>query len=334
MAGSSSATTDEERQRVVFLLGPWLIGCFIDIFLQGALFSQFAYYFTWHNTDGVGTRLAVAGLVLLTTLKAIHSVAIPWIIFILHFKDLEGAILLNTTRWWQTGNPVMVATINIYVQVFFLRRLWVVSRRNIFYVLPVGAVLLFAYISVCFATDQISQGKRGGKDISMWFAAHLSSVFAGDLLLTVLTAYLLLKSRNDVLPQTVGLLRALVRLTFQTAAPAALCAMFNLIVTQVHLEHDNLISVAFNQALPKLYAFSMMWTLNARRSIRADNSYGNSIGQSDPETRRRGDVELSTYSSQIQMQTPTTTTQHIDDPESDDMKDHAEALKRKGQALV
>jgi hypothetical protein len=36
------------------------------------------------------------------------------------------------------------------------------------------------------------------------------------------TAYFLIKSRNDVLPQTVGLINALVRLTFQTAAPAAI----------------------------------------------------------------------------------------------------------------
>ena len=32
-----------------------------------------------------------------------------------------------------------------------------------------------------------------------------------------------------------------------------------------------LISSAFNQALAKLYAFSMMWTLNARRTLRAAN---------------------------------------------------------------
>ena len=46
-------------------------------------------------------------------------------------------------------------------------------------------------------------------------------------------------------------------------------AMFNLIFSQIYPSGDKLISTAFNQTLPKLYAFSMMWTLNARRSIRA-----------------------------------------------------------------
>ncbi|GLB44884.1 hypothetical protein LshimejAT787_1802210 [Lyophyllum shimeji] len=166
----------------------------------------------------------------------------------------------------------------------------------------------------------------------MWFAAHFSCVFAGDLLITVLTAYHLLKSRKDVLPQTVGILRALVRLTFQTAAPASLCAMLNLIMTQTHLDVDkllgqqNLISIAFNQALPKLYAFSMMWTLNARRSIRAGSSFSHSHSG-------RGDVELSAYGARIQVRTQTTT-QHIDfkDPETDDTNDHAEGFKRTGGA--
>jgi hypothetical protein len=47
-------------------------------------------------------------------------------------------------------------------------------------------------------------------------------VSAGDLILSLTTAYFLIKTKQGVLPQTVGLISALVRLTFQTAAPAAL----------------------------------------------------------------------------------------------------------------
>jgi hypothetical protein len=47
--------------------------------------------------------------------------------------------------------------------------------------------------------------------------------------------------------------------------------MFNLIFSQIYEGDDKLISSAFNQALPKLYAFSMMWTLNARRDILAED---------------------------------------------------------------
>lgn len=88
------------------------------------------------------------------------------------------------------------------------------------------------------------------------------------------------------------MINALVRLTFSTAAPAAVwcvlylsrrefqltgslrSAMFNLIFSQVFDGHVALVSSAFNQILPKLYAISMMWTLNSRRTIRVAHSSG------------------------------------------------------------
>lgn len=120
------------------------------------------------------------------------------------------------------------------------------------------------------------------------------------------TAFYLIKTKKNVLPQyvppilprsyhlivfrrTVGLISALIRLTFQTSAPAALwydipprividapdvnpSAMFNLIFSQIYPGEVKIVSTAFNQMLPKLYAVSMMWTLNARRQIRAVHS--------------------------------------------------------------
>ncbi|GLB44786.1 hypothetical protein LshimejAT787_1801230 [Lyophyllum shimeji] len=320
---SSSAMTGEDRRRAIFLLGPWLVGSCLDIFLQGALCCQFITYFSCYKSDRIRLRLTVAGLALITMLKTVHSFAIVWIMLILHFKDLSGAIKLNYTAWWQTGDSMMVATIDLYVQIFFLHRLWRVSKKNVWFIFPIAIVLCFAYVAICVATYYISIGKNG--TISKWFAAHLSSVFAGDLMLTVFIAYHLLRSqRETVLPATVGLLRALVRLTFQSAAPAAFCAMLNLIFSQLYPGNDALISVAFNQMLPKLYAFSMMWTLNARHSIRAH--YGDT---GDTSSQRLGDVdlELRNVSHRIQVRTHSEITQHIDFNDPTRTKAHADELK-------
>lgn len=72
--------------------------------------------------------------------------------------------------------------------------------------------------------------------------------------------------------------------------------MFNLIFSQIYNGNDKLISTGFNMALPKvcpsfsytqaflttakLYAISMMWTLNARRTIRASHSSRNGMTHS------------------------------------------------------
>lgn len=87
-----------------------------------------------------------------------------------NFKDLKEAILLNYVAWWQTGNAIMVdcildsfckllitsqvASVGIYVQIFFCYRLWFISEKQIWFILPVGLVLLFAYASVCLAVRQ------------------------------------------------------------------------------------------------------------------------------------------------------------------------------------
>jgi hypothetical protein len=44
---------------------------------------------------------------------------------------------------------------------------------------------------------------------------------AADMTICLTTAYFLIKTKKNVLPQTVGVLNALIRLAFQTAAPAA-----------------------------------------------------------------------------------------------------------------
>ncbi|KAF7326064.1 hypothetical protein MKEN_00457700 [Mycena kentingensis (nom. inval.)] len=308
--------TGLELRQANLLLGPWLIGTCLDLLLQGVLSCQFVNYFTWYRDDMPTLRLTVVGLVLLTVLKSIQSFALSWIQFIPYFGDLEGAILLSYTTWWQSGNPLMVAIIGFYVQNYFCFRLWVISK-SWYVVAPIYLLFVFAFLAICVATYFISVAD--GPKIGAWFACHLASVFAADIILSLTTAYFLIKSKKDVLPQTVGMISALVRLTFQTAAPAALCAMFNLIFSQLYPGGDAIISTAFNMALPKLYAISMMWTLNARRSIRVAHSSRNGMtnttsnepsgGRSRaPRRTNGGDVELGA----IQVLTQTETTQHID----------------------
>ncbi|KAJ7734546.1 hypothetical protein DFH07DRAFT_988865 [Mycena maculata] len=312
----SGLLTGEDKREANFLLGPWLIGSCLDLILQGVLSSQFVNYYTWYGDDKSSLRFVVGFLALLTTLKSIQAFAIIWIQFIVYFGDLQGAILLNYTTWWQSGNPLMVALIGLYVQTYFCFRLWVISRKW-YVVAPIATIFLFAFLAIVVATYFITTAN--GPEIGNWFAAHLSSVFAGDVILSSTTAYFLLQSKKNVLPQTVGLISALVRLTFQTAAPAALCAMFNLIFSQVYPGGVAIVSTAFNMALPKLYAVSMMWTLNARRTIRATHSSRNGMtntasnelsgGRSRAQRRPNGgDMELGA----IQVLTQTETTQHID----------------------
>ncbi|KAF7359774.1 hypothetical protein MVEN_00702200 [Mycena venus] len=179
---------------------------------------QFMKYFQWYSDDHKSMRIAVGFLALMTVLKSIQALYRHSLDNVHHsYAALTGAIFLNYTTWWQSGNPLMVAIIGLYVQSYFCYRLWVVSRKW-FVAAPIALLFAFAFLSIVVATYFISTAEN---PIKLWFAVHLSTVFAGDIILSLTTAYFLLKSKKDVLPQAVGLINALIRLTFQAAAPTA-----------------------------------------------------------------------------------------------------------------
>jgi hypothetical protein len=84
---------------------------------------------------------------------------------------------------------------------------------------------------------------------------------------------------------------------FQSAAPAVVCALVNLIGTvawdRKTPDTTIMLSIIANNALPKLYAISAMWTLNSRKRIRHAHS-GSSNGRiSTSEPHHTNDIELS-----------------------------------------
>ncbi|KAK0226698.1 hypothetical protein IW262DRAFT_1457949 [Armillaria fumosa] len=270
---------------VMYSLGPWLVGMCLDLFLQGILTSQFFNYYAWYGkSDTWKFTTAVGALAVMTTLKTIqalyayfsfysyranhHRSTIVWVQDIVYFDDLNSALQMRFSVWYQMGNAIMVALIAFYVQCYFCYRLWAISTRY-----WVVAPILFLYVfSVGAATGATYYTVLADPRSGHWLSVHYATVFVGDVLLAVAMAYFLLCTKKRVLPQTKNLLDSLIRLTFQTAAPAVIVALLNLIFVFLPDPYVKGISSAFIQPLPKLYAISMMWTLNARRDIRITSS--------------------------------------------------------------
>jgi len=77
-----------------------------------------------------------------------------------------------------------VASIGLYVQIFFLNRLYAISERRLWIVLPIGVLLAFAYCAICAAvsvavsrlyvtlrwvqTYYITLGEAAGPKIALW----------------------------------------------------------------------------------------------------------------------------------------------------------------------
>ncbi|KZV83777.1 hypothetical protein EXIGLDRAFT_754205 [Exidia glandulosa HHB12029] len=295
-------------------VAPWLVGCFLDLFTQGILACQFSNYFSWYKDDKPLMRYAVMGLVLLTILKLLDSCAAVWISLVENFGDLDGAVNLSYTAWWQSGVPLMGATMDFYCQAYFLYRLLALSKRS-WAVIPVALLLVFAFVSGIILTVYIKL--EDNLNLRHWFAAHLGSAFAADLLMTITTGFFLLQTRKNSLKQTQTLIDMLIKLTWQSAAPSAVCALVNLILSQWRSEF--LVSTIPNMLLPKLYAISMMWTINSRKTIRLVSASGKTTSsdgmvtnQRSGRTGRAGDVELGRLGTAIHVHKETTTIQRVD----------------------
>ncbi|KAJ7644894.1 hypothetical protein FB45DRAFT_898917 [Roridomyces roridus] len=317
---AAAAAAAALRIDVKYFLGSWLVGSAIELTLLGVLCCQFVNYFHWYSDDRRLLRYTVAGLALLNIFKSILVFASLWIFFINHYGDIITTLQMSTTAWWDTANPLLVAILNFYVQCYFCTRLLAVSKRW-WWVLPIFVTFVFALIAMVVATYYISIADN--VPTTHWFAAHFGSVFSGDVLLTSFMAYHLIKTKKTAMStHTTALISSLIRITFQTAAPAAVVAACNLVFSQLHATNRpelGFVEIAFNQILPKVYAISMMYTLNERRAIRmkmsGSRSQSQGTGSDGPTTYPRrttrankNDLELS----RIEVVTQTETSRHVD----------------------
>ncbi|SJL08587.1 uncharacterized protein ARMOST_11953 [Armillaria ostoyae] len=210
----------------------------------------------------------------------------------------------RTTAWYVIGNVLMVAVISFYVQCFFCYRLYALSKMW-WIAAPIMVIYVLGLTSAVVGTYYIASSELGR--LAHWgklFSVHYATAFVADVLLSSSTAWFLLKNRKHVLPQTASLLNALVRLTFQTAALPAICAVINLIFVYAGDNYSKNVVTVFIQALPKLYAISMMWTLNARRAIRVAFTSGSDGTSTEAvprnvERTRRDEISLSNLNRHI-----------------------------------
>ncbi|KAJ7888559.1 hypothetical protein B0H14DRAFT_3855940 [Mycena olivaceomarginata] len=318
---------------ITYVLGGWDLGVSGDLILQGVLFAQFAHYLTLYTKDIMFLRAYVMVLLLTTTLKTVQVLVIMWFQNVVFFTDIGGAANMFFNFWPSQMNLSFVALIAFYVQVFFCQRLWVISR-NVYVVVLLGSLFLIALVAAFVASA--ATFKDDSYLAREWLAIHLGIVFAGDLILCGSTAYFLLIRSKQVSPQTAGMLNAILKLTFQSAAPAAFCALINLVCSQAGNTSAtsngwSMCAIISNTILPKLYAISAMWTLNSRKDIRLARSNGQTTSSGDgPSGRRRtNNVELGVISGArnipIQVRTQVQTIQRADDIFS---KSHLDAMDK------
>ncbi|KAJ7348294.1 hypothetical protein DFH08DRAFT_936353, partial [Mycena albidolilacea] len=232
--------------------------------------AWFAHYLSPNKRDTIWMKLFVAGLVLLTMLKSLQSLAMMWIQNVTLFGDREAGFNLWHTHWVWCTSLTLEAITAFYVQMFFCCRLWAISR-NAYLVIICITLFLFALVSGLVGTFYLFTSTL--ELAILWGEIHLGVVLCGDLLLTGSTIWYLLRHLHQCAlarGPAATILNRLRQITLQSAAPAALCASINFagnMRTNAMTWIPALISTISNMVLPQLYVWSAMWTLNSREEI-------------------------------------------------------------------
>ncbi|KAJ7064019.1 hypothetical protein C8F01DRAFT_1275124 [Mycena amicta] len=255
-------------REAAFILGPWVIGTCIELVFQGIVSGQIVKYFSlFGKSDPLSLRFYVGVLMVLTVAKSCLNFTIVWRQCIINYGRLYDpcdTVLISV-------HGILGALIALYVQGYYLLHLFRLSRGNSFIVVPVALVLLMGFIMTLVANGiRIHSNGRNQHGVVGYYHVNLPLVMSGNFVLTFTTAYLLLRFRktHNILPQNEILFKTFLRLAFQTAAAPTLGSLVAFIFSRTFPDPyptaRSRATMCVSIVLTKLWAFSIMWTLNAR----------------------------------------------------------------------
>jgi len=239
-------------------LGPMLIGTVFNIVLYGIMITQVYLYFNTYKNDRKWLKCLVLFLFLADTVNAVFDLVYIYDALIINFNNV--AYLAQAT-WVFGTDPAMTGIISCSVQLFFAWRVKVVTG-NIWAVILIAAcaiINMLSSVGTSVAVGMIpvfTEFVRFKVIVIMW----LVSAAVADVCITVSLTHHLQKHKTGF-AATDDVVNRIIRLTVQTGAITAICAIIDLIFFLVDTTGTHLI---FNVPLSKLYTNSLMSSLNAR----------------------------------------------------------------------
>ncbi|KAI0771484.1 hypothetical protein BD413DRAFT_54768 [Trametes elegans] len=245
-------------------MGPLLIGVILAAIMYGVSCSQMYFYFTRYSRDPWTVKLLVIAVWTTDTIhQGLISHSVYWYLVTQYGNPLALTQLVNTIIIEVFFNAFTGAL----VQSFFAARVWKLSGKRLYLVIPVVILILgefavsMAYsIKALYYKTFVDLVQIKGLSISInAFAA------AGDVTIAAILCTILHRSRTGFTKSNT-LINRLMVFAVNTGLLTSVCACLSLI-TIVALP-DTFIYICFFFLVGRLYCNSLMATLNARKALR------------------------------------------------------------------
>ncbi|KAI0313649.1 hypothetical protein OF83DRAFT_514084 [Amylostereum chailletii] len=247
-------------------LEPLLICGIVSMILYGVFVAQVYHYFVAYPDDRPPTKVTVLFVLLMETLQQALLVHTLW--FYLVATDASEISSSTDANWSFLGRLIPTELATVTVECFFVGRLWLLSDRRKIYLLlllpvAIGFGLGIANVVHLFRYPAFGEAKTSTVYIIAWTAAR---TFA-DISIALATCCKVYRSRRGVSVQFRSVLTSVFSFTLTTGL---LTSLFALLVLVTYLVSPYaLVYAGIYTIYGKIFANSMLASLNNRRSLRA-----------------------------------------------------------------
>ncbi|KAK7686481.1 hypothetical protein QCA50_010077 [Cerrena zonata] len=261
-------------------LGATLIGTFLSAVLSGILSLQVAIYYQVYTVDFSRNRMMVGLLWILDTIHVSMAFGASWTYLI---TNRGNDAIADFIPWTIAVTVALTAIITFCTHCFFAQRVYTLGGRKLWLT---GPILLLAFgrlFAALVSTSEMIRLRSYAAFVEQYgwiFTAGLSSAATVDILITVSLVIILQRSRTGYSTSTDHIIDSIALYTIETGMITCVTTIVSLICW-VSMP-NNLIFLALHFTISKLYANSVLATLNARRSLRKRTQFSTDFQPSLP----------------------------------------------------
>jgi len=245
--------------------GALLLGAFLACCLSGIVTVQSFLYIKLYPSDATRTKLTVAVVWFLDTLHTCFVMSSIWNYLIPHFGDVQR---VDFIPWTVAMSIAVTAILTIIVHCFLARRIYRLTKNDWRITGPILILAVLRLVSACVTTAEMIRLKSFTEFALKFrwvFTLGLALSSAVDVLITVCLSYYLRSNRTGSLSMD-DVIDSLVVYTFETGTLTCAGTVLSMIcwLTMPY----NRLFLALHFMIAKLYANSLLATLNTRKTLR------------------------------------------------------------------
>ncbi|KAJ7207505.1 hypothetical protein GGX14DRAFT_698182 [Mycena pura] len=249
-------------------LGAVLIGGLFASMLGGMVNLQSMLYYRSYKKDPSPIKSLVLAVWLLDNLHTAFIWAALWIVLIQRYGNQDT----DHIPWCISLTVITTAVVTVLVHCFFAHRVFLLSKRNLFMTVPVLALTLLRLVAATVSTWEMLHYRSFlmFRTHALWiFTLGLSVSSVVDILITSLLVYLFRTNRTGT-----GRFNHIIDKLILYGVEAGSITCLGTILSMIFwiIPPHNLVFLGIHVVIGKLYANSLLATLNTRESTRHHGS--------------------------------------------------------------